>query len=224
MLPLLMMAAAFVVLSVLYARDVRRARRRRGEFFADSLSLFETYRVTQDGMHFPVLEGKYRGLPVRLEPVLDDMGRRKLPSLWLKATLLVPSRERGVLDFIVRPQGIEFYSPSHDLPKRLPIPGEWPQHAILCTDSTGRIPSLDRLTPHMRVFEDQRTKELLVTPRGVRLVYQAAQAQRAEYLVLRQAHFENARVDAALVRTLLDRTIAIAAALDVAEAQAVKAA
>ena len=62
-------------------------------------------------------------------------------------------------------------------------------------------------------------KELVITPRGVRLVYQAAQAERAEYLVLRQAHFTNNKADPALVRTLLDRAIAIAAAADAVSAQ-----
>ena len=194
--------------------NARAERRRRVELFADSLALFDTARVTQDGAHFPVLEGRYRGFPIRLEPVLDDIGVRKVPSLWLKTTLLVANPDRGVLDFLVRPQGIEVYSPSHDLERRLPIPPEWPQHAILCTDAAGRTPDLARLTPHIRAFDDPRTKELLVTPRGIRLVYQAAQARRGDYLVLRKARFADARLDPILVRGLLDRVIAIAADLD----------
>jgi hypothetical protein len=63
-------------------------------------------------------------------------------------------------------------------------------------------------------FGDPRMKELVITPKGVRLVYQAAQAERADYLVLRQARFIQDRVDAALVSSLLDRVMAIAAAAD----------
>ena len=76
------------------------------------------------------------------------------------------------------------------------------------------VPSLARLTPHMTAFDDVRTKELLVTPRGLRLVYQASQAERAEYLVLRQAKFAAIGLDVALVSNLLDRLIALAADLD----------
>jgi hypothetical protein len=210
----LITAAALVLLPAVWMWDVRRERERRAALFEDCMKLFGKCRVTQDGMHFPVLEGHYRGVPIKLEPVLDDMGVRKVPSLWLKATVLAPNSNRGVLDFIVRPQGIEFYSPSNDLPVRLSIPADWPQHALLCTDRRGTQPPLDRLTPHMSAFDDPRMKELLITPRGVRLVYQAAQAERGEYLVLRQARFAVTRIDPALVRFLLDRALAIATALD----------
>lgn len=214
MIAALLAAAAIASLCLLFKRDAERERRRRREFFADCMALFGACRVTQTGLQFPVLEGKYKGLPIRLEPLVDDAGVRKVPSLWLKTTLLVPNPRRGVLDFLVRPQGCEFYSPSHDLPKRLPIPADWPQHAVLCTEREGIAPPLERFEPHICVFDDPRMKEMLITPRGVRLVYQAAQADRGEYLVLRQARFANMRLDPALVRRLLDRVISIASDLD----------
>ncbi len=211
---LLVTLLALVALPWLYARDMRRARQRRGEFFADSTQLFDTYRVTQEGMNYPVLEAHYQGLPVRLEHVLDNMGWRKLPSLWLKASLLVPNAARGTLDFLVRPQGIEFYSPSFDFHQHLPVPEHWPRNSLLCTLPGAATPPLDRLTPHIDAFDDPKTKELVVTPRGIRLVYQAAQAERPDYLVLRQATFSNPRVDPALVSALIHRLIAIAFTLD----------
>jgi hypothetical protein len=215
---LLLVIAAFAMLFALYARDTRRERQQRAAFFGDVFGLLETYRVTQDGAQFPVLEGRYRGVPIKLEPVLDTLAWRKLPSLWLKATVLLPHPARGTLDFLVRPQGGEFYSPSGDLDAWLPVPENWPQHAVLCTGAAAIAPSLDLLTPHMTVFDDPKAKEMLITPRGVRLVYQAAQASRGEYLVLRQARFSDLSLDPALVRSLLDRAIAIAAALDGAAA------
>ncbi len=175
-------------------------------------------------MNYPVLEARYQGLPVRLEPVLDNMGWRKLPSLWLKASLLVPNPTRGTIDFLVRPQGVEFYSPSYDFHEHLQVPASWPQNALLATLPGATIPSLDRLTPYIEVFDDQKTKELVVTPHGIRLVYQAAQAKRADYLVLRQATFTEPSVDPALVQALLDRLIAIAATLDAAPAKESEAA
>jgi hypothetical protein len=209
---LLLLFTALVVLPVLYARDAVRARRQRRRFFAETLALFDRYRVSMTGQAFPVLEGRYRGHDVRLELVLDDLAWRKLPSLWLKATVFKPNPARGVLDFLMRPQGCEFYSPSGDLVHRLPIPQAWPQNAILCAEH--RDIQLTGLAPHMDMFVDPRAKELVVSPRGVRLVYQAAQAERVHYLVLRQARFENNKVDPALVRALLDRAIAIAASVD----------
>jgi hypothetical protein len=212
---LLLLLAALAVLPALFARDATRARRQRTGFFADTLGLFDRYKVALRGQAYPLLEGRYKGHDVRLEPVLDDMTWRKLPSLWLKVTVFKPNPSRGVLDFLMRPRGGEFFSPSSDMVHRLAIPESWPQNAILCADSPDI--ALDDLTPHMAIFEDTRTKELVLTPRGVRLVYQAAQGDRAQYLVLRQAHFQNNKADPMLVRTLLDRAIAIAAAVDDAQ-------
>ena len=71
------------------------------------------------------------------------------------------------------------------------------------------MPPQDRLTPHVAMFEDPRVKELLVTPRGVRIVYQIDQAERAQYMVLRQAQFAEQPLAALLAQRLLDRAIAI---------------
>jgi hypothetical protein len=214
LIPLLLLFAALVALPALYVWDATRARRQRSGFFSESLALFARYRVTLGGQAFPVLEGRYGNTDVRLELILDDMAWRKLPSLWLKATVFKPNPARGVLDFLMRPQGGEFYSPSGDMVHRVSIPKAWPQNAILCADRTEEVSSLGLLDPHMDLFDDPRAKELVTSPRGVRLVYQAAQAERAHYLVLRQARFENNKLDPVLVRSLLDRAIAIAAAAD----------
>jgi hypothetical protein len=202
--------AALVVLPLILARDSARDRRRRGDWFAPVLPLLDAYRVTQEGKGWPVLTGRYRGRDVRLEPVLDDMAWRKLPSLWLKATLLSPNSSRGTLGFLVRARGGEFYSPTAEMSHRLPLPSGWPRDALLCTDDKATAP----LDLDMSVFGDPRMKELVITPKGVRLVYQAAQGSRAEYLVLRQARFAESHADLLLVRSLLDHVLDIAASAD----------
>jgi hypothetical protein len=201
---------ALVVLPLILAHDSARDKRRRGDWFAPVLPLLEAYRVTQDGKGWPVLTGRYRGRDVRLEPVLDDMAWRKLPSLWLKATLLSPNPSRGTLGFLVRARGGEFYSPTAELQHRLPLPSGWPVDAMLCTDDPATAP----LELDMSAFDDPRMKELVITPKGVRLVYQAAQGNRADYLVLRQARFAERHADPALVRALLDHVLDIAASAD----------
>jgi hypothetical protein len=214
-----LLLAAFT-LPWLYRRDARRQRQQRAALFAQCLELFQTYRVTQQGADYPTLEGTYRGLRVRLEPILDTVAWRKIPSLWLKVTVFAPNPQAGVLDFLVRPQGAEFYSPSETLPEQLRIPQGWPQHAILCTDDRARMPAVELITPHMAVFEDPKMKELLITPKGVRLVWQIWQAERAEYLVLRQAKFSGTEMDAAPVKHLLNAAIGISATLNAGAAQA----
>ena len=63
---------------------------------------------------------------------------------------------------------------------------------------------------HVKVFEDPQMKELLVTPRGVRLVRQGAQAARAEYMVLRQSLFGPVTIPRQLLLSMLDRAVALA--------------
>lgn len=190
-------------------RGRARIKAERGGMFNDCLPLFQSYRVTQDAVYFPVLTGRYRDHEVRLEPIADHIAIRKIPSLWLLATVRGEVPFGGTLDFLVRPQNIEFYSPSSELETRLSIPESWPQHAWLRTDRREALPPLELLTPHMGFFDDPKAKELLITPRGVRLVYQANQSVRAHYMVLRQVHFEDPKLSPDLVRDLLDRAIAL---------------
>ena len=205
--------AALLVLPALYLWESDREKRRRGGWFTDALPLFDSYLVTQQGKGWPVLTGRYQGVDVRLEPVLDDMAWRKLPSLWLKATVLTPNPARGTLGLLVRARGGEFYSPTGEMTHRLPMPSGFPSDALLCSDCAETAP-WKALQSQISAFDDPHMKELVITPFGVRLVYQAAQGERAEYLVLRQARFIQGRVGAALVQSLLDRAIAIATAVD----------
>jgi len=191
----------------------RRARARqvavRSAYFDDCKSLFEDCRVVPHGTDFPVLEGRHAGYQFRLEPIVDHMAVRKLPSLWLKVTLVGDLRVPGAVDFLARPQNTEFYSPSASLPHSLRIPAGWPQHAMLRTDIDDPSLPLDLLAPHMHIFDDPKAKELLFTPRGVRIVYQASQGQRAYYMVLRQPEFGDPRLPPKLALQLLVQAIAV---------------
>lgn len=198
------------VLAYMYRRDRRRLRDSRARMYDDCAHLFDgAPRLAQDDVDFPVLEGRYRGYAVKLEPIVDYMAFRKVPSLWLLATVYCDNPSEGAFDFLVRPQNVEFWSPAWKMEISLPLPPGWPDFAIARTDGRGDPPPLDRLQPHGCMFDDPKVKELLVTPRGVRIVYQADQAERAYYMVLRQLVFEGFRLDPLLVTALLDRAIRI---------------
>ncbi len=210
---------AAATLFIVHRRDRDRTRAQRGEFFARCLHLFESYRVTQNGLAYPVMSAKYRGYAVRLEPLVDDIAWRKIPSLWLKVTVLTPNPCRGVFDFLVRPRGGEFYSPSDELPHTLRVPEDWPQDALLRTDDPEAMPAIADIAPHISHFADPQMKELLITPRGTRLVRQIWQAERAHYLVLRQAKFAGRSVESSLLASLLDAAIEVSRSVAAPEAQ-----
>lgn len=202
----LALAAVLVAgLAWLYRAERRRIGAARRALFDDCLDLVQDPTLSQDDVDFPVLTGGYRGHRVRLQLLADHVVVRKVPSLWLLATVYDELPMRSVVDLLARPQNTEFYSPAAVLDVELPLPLGWPRHATLRTDDPDGMPPLAVLNSHVGMFEDAKTKELLVSPRGVRIVYQADQAKRANYMVLRQLVFERARLDPTLVARLLDR-------------------
>ncbi|MFO0754546.1 MAG: hypothetical protein U0411_14630 [Thermodesulfovibrionales bacterium] len=203
---LVIMAA---VLVLLHRHGRQEVRRKRGAMFDACIGLFESCRLSRDGIYFPVLEGRYRGYAVRIELIADHIAVRKLPSLWLIVTLRGRVRWGGVLDFLVRPLNVEFFSPAALLDCRLPVPPGWPQDAWLRSDRPEAMPPLESVEPHIRFFEDPKAKELLVTPRGIRLVYQAKEGVRAYYTVLRQVEFAGPPLSPSLLGSLMDRAIAL---------------
>ncbi|MGH6680420.1 MAG: hypothetical protein ACREDL_16170, partial [Bradyrhizobium sp.] len=160
-------------------------------------------------LQFPMLTGSYNGFDVKLEPVLDDMTIRKLPSLWLKVSLYAPVRYSGVFDLLIRPRGNEFYSPAFELPLEIKSPAGWPADAVIRSDDPCCMPPADELAKHLNLFDDPKMKELLITSRGVRLVYQCDQAERALYSVLRQCSFSNSRLAPDLARRLIEAAISV---------------
>jgi hypothetical protein len=204
------LCAAFgFVLWLIYRRDRARKRAIRSRYFDECRALIDDCRETFENIEFPVLDGRYGGHRVRLEPVVDHMAVRKLPSLWLKVSVFGDLPVAGTIDFLVRPLNTEFFSPSAGLPFTLKIPPEWPQHALLRSDIDDNSPAIRTLHPHIGLFADPKTKELVIAPRGVRLVYQANQGERAYYMVLRQAEFGAAQLPSALARRLLDEAVAV---------------
>ncbi len=131
-----------------------------------------------------------------------------MPPLWLLVKVKAKVRGFGTLDYIVRPSNNEFYSPSWQWDGNLAIPSNWPQHANLkYQDQFIDLKLIDSLVPQM--FADVNMKELLVTPEMTRLTYMVKQAERGEYLIMRNAIYENTPISRTIVETLLKQAIAI---------------
>jgi hypothetical protein len=205
----LLIAAALAVLILYYRRDQSRRRQARGALFALSYDLFQSYRVTQERTDFPVLAGRYRDHDFQIDAIIDTLTFRKLPVLWLRVTLLRALPGIAATDILVRVQNNEFYAPANDLPFQLPVPGHWPAGAQAKTDDPDRAPPLELLERHIDFFGVVEAKEMLVTPKGVRLVRLIDQGERAEYLVLRIADFRGVRLEPVLLADMMDRCIAL---------------
>ncbi|HVJ34716.1 MAG TPA: hypothetical protein VND94_16480 [Terriglobia bacterium] len=211
---LLLVAAAIAALIAIYRRDQRRLRARRSQLFKACHELFAEIQERQDGLGYPTLTGLYRGRRFHIDAVIDHIAVRKVPSLWLRVSLLAERPHLATLDILMRPQNVEFYSPANDLPHRIEVPEGWPSEAVLHSDDPERMLSLQVVTPHLDFFRQPQAKEMLITPKGLRLVYQASQADKLHYQVLRQANFALPVLAPALLRDLMDRLIALDLAID----------
>jgi hypothetical protein len=195
--------AAVAVLARLQLTHVRRERRERDRLFDDVVHLLDASRVHREGLAFPVLTGTYHSHPVTLEPVVDTLALRKLPALWLFVT---QHRELDVgapLDILTRPSGTEYFSPNAGFAHELAPPDGFPSHV--------RIASPDPVAPAPRALEHlgplacaPRTKEILLTAGGVRVVRRLAEGAQAPYRTARNADFGPLRIRSDGMRELLD--------------------
>ncbi|MGE4248576.1 MAG: hypothetical protein AB7F09_04255 [Parvibaculaceae bacterium] len=193
---------------------LRQAARKRAAapetFFAKVKPLIENARYEGEGaVGYPQLVGRYSGLPVRLQPVIDTLAVRKLPSLWLLATIPDPLPITATFDLMMRPAGPTTFSNFDHLPATLDSLPDLPLYAVVRTDDPDHVLPHHVVAPHLAIFSAPWAKELLITPKGLRIVWQVAEADRARYGVFRQAEFGEVELDPELVRNLLDRLIAL---------------
>jgi hypothetical protein len=205
------------LLGWLFWRDQRRASAWRSRLLDPAAPLIDGCQRRLDALGFPVLRGRFAGHEVEAGLIADTVAVRRLPSLWLAVTLKTPLPGLCTIDVLARARNTEFYSPAEDLPQRLTPPPDWPQHVQIKSDAAGA--DLDLITREaVEFFAQPHAKELLVTPRGVRLVYQLDQGRRGDYLMLRAARFDTNGVQPELARQLMARAATLHASVSRASA------
>ena len=154
------------------------------------------------------LTGHYRGHVFQIQTVIDVLVTRKLPSLWLMVTLPEPQPVEATFDLMMRPAGPSTFSNFDFLDHVVATPSNFPTHAMIRTDDPLKLPAIEKILPHLNLFFGPKGKELLVSPKGLRIVVQAAEADRARYGVLREANFGavviNADLTVSCLNTLID--------------------
>ena len=196
-----------------YQRDTKYKILARGTVFDNCVTLLQQAQISVDKAHLPVLYGNYSGYKISLNIVEDTLGWRKLPPLWLLVKVAVNKSIQGSLDLIVRPANNEFYSPSWQWDGNLTIPNNWPQHAIIkYLHKPIDISLLEHIIPTL--FSDLKMKELLIMPEFVRLTYMVKQANRGEYLIMRNAVYNDAPIARDTVENLIKQAVAIGQALE----------
>jgi hypothetical protein len=209
---------AAIVAAGMILRHVR-GRQRADDMAAEAVFveivplLADAKRMPGESVGSQKLTGTYRGEVFQFTTVVDTLAVRKLPSLWLLVTLPKPQPRPSTIDLMMRPAGPATFSHFDFLPVGLATPQGFPEHAVIRSDIAGSTVPVDAMTGALSLFHGGPGKELLISPKGLRMVVQLGQADRLRYGVFREARFETAIVDAALASTIMNTLLDLDAAL-----------
>jgi hypothetical protein len=188
------LGVALLVLVWMLRRHSRDLRQERAVLFDDCLSQFSDCNLSQSGTRYPQLRAQWscgtHTYPVSLRAIPDTLQTRRLPPLWLIIDVRCALDLQGTLDVLVRPTGVEVFSPSRDLPQRHELPAHWPQNSLLKSslpDAPEVLALIDQAA--CGLLADPYSKCLTLRPDGLRYVLQIAQSSQAHYMVLRNAYF-----------------------------------
>jgi hypothetical protein len=216
------MALAVVAHIAWLARASRdRAKAALAADFANVRSVIADADDISDGTAGVVTwAGTWNGQRVQVRTIVDTLATRKLPTRWLSVSITEPVAAPGVFDMMMRPNSATTFSNFDHLPHMLPKVLGFPAEAVLRTDRKGVAFPQDLIAAHTGIFAENRAKELLITPKGVRIVWLLAEAERARYGVFRQAAFSDAGIDPAVIERLLEAASGLREAINRRERQA----
>ncbi|MDZ4093594.1 MAG: hypothetical protein U1D35_01630 [Paracoccaceae bacterium] len=201
-LVLVLGAALAVFTQASYRAAGRRATLRAGYLDACQ-SLFRGGLKAVAPTGFPRLSGQVQGLTFDLQVVPDTLTFRKLPALWLLVTLPEKLPLRATFDLMIRPTGVEPFSHFQTLPDQISAPQGFPEDCVIRTDDPAALPPEALLRRHLGLFADLRVKELVISPKGLRLVWLAQEADRTRYLIFRDAEMGQVPLTPETLRPLM---------------------
>lgn len=210
---LIAVAAALFMCLVRLAHRTHGAARARARsrlaYFDRCASLLTRCRSGRSATGFPRIEGQYRGHRCDLQAVPDTLTFRKLPALWVLVTIPDPVPVRATLDLMIRATGLEPFSAFGRLPHEITVPAGFPEDCSLRTDEPGSLFSAEVLRPHLELFKDAGIKELVISPKGLRVVFLAEEADRSRYLIFRDAEMGRTPLASHRVEHILERLLMI---------------
>ena len=206
-------AVALAVAYFLIKRTMAKAERQRqipNHLFMEVAALFTDPEIKAgESLGSHVLNGIYNDHHFEIKTITDTLNTRKLPSLWLMITLKSAMPIKHTLDMMLRPAGPSTFSNFDFLPVIIQVPSGFPEQAVLHSDEDRSPFDLNLLKPLLSFFNNPRAKEFLATPNGLRFVTQLGEAERARYLVAREARFESTTIDATETKHALELLLAL---------------
>jgi hypothetical protein len=201
-------SAAILVLVALQTTHSRKVGRERRAVLGCVEALFDEVTVTQDGIGYPSLRGRWNGHSVKLDLVVDSVAMRQLPTLWMLVTVLRPLPVRTPIDITLRPRSSDIVSAGIGFAYEHAVPPGWPPD-VRVTSSGPALPPLEALDAFVELLQQPTTKGLFIAPGGVRIVHELARGAIGQYRVVRRPKFAFA-VEPERVTALLQAADAVA--------------
>lgn len=198
--------AGIITLTVLNRREYLRLRADRQDLLDACIGVLTSGEIQHGGDHFPRLVGTHAGRHFRAELIPDTMTIRRLPQLWLSMTIM--DARPGIAEFgiLVRPSGSEFYSLTNTFDRRLDVPASLPEEVLIRGNSAQAQFLVNALADDLAsILVDGKIKEIAVTRKGLRMVWQAGEGRRGEHLLLRQCVFDDARLEPETLASLISQ-------------------
>lgn len=181
----------------------------RASYFRAVEPLFTKVTTRVEPTGFARMTAHFDGTAFDLQAIPDSLTFRKLPALWVMLTLPAPMPVKATLDIMARPAGNEPFSHFANLSQSLPCPSSLPEGTGLRSDDATGVPPLELIAPHLAVFADPKVKELVISPKGLRLVILADEAERGRFLIFRDAEVGTAPLSAERLTPLISTLLAL---------------
>jgi hypothetical protein len=206
--PALIALAGILAVTVLALQAHAAQRNTRRTLLNDCAGLLDQSVIQHGGDDYPRLDGTHKLIP-------DSMTIRRLPQLWLSITKVETRKDIPEFGVLVRPAGTEFYALTPNMARRLDSPQGWPEEVMVRGSGPASQNLLANTSPVIgRILTDGKVKEIAVTASGSRIIWQASEGRRGEYLLLRQATFDDASVSPSDFRQRLTELDDLSSAID----------
>lgn len=205
----LALAALGVWLGFRLIRDSRSRTQARASYFSQVKPLFDGGETRIQPTGFPRMTGRRAGLAFDLQLIPDTLTFRKLPALWVLVTLPEALPLEATLDLMARPSGNEPFTRFATLPQSLPTPPDLPTEVAIRSDDATRSAASGLIARHADLFTDPNVKELVLSPKGLRIVILAEEADRGRFLIFREAEMGRSPLPPSRLEPLLDRLAAL---------------
>lgn len=209
--PFLLAAMACIIIW-LVVENLRESRKRvaaRGAYFSAVTPLFDSVSTRTEPTGFPRLTGRRDTHSFDLQAVPDSLIFRKLPALWVLVTLPEAMPVKATLDIMTRATGHESFSNYPTLPHSLPCPAFLPEGTGVRSDNAAAAPPEHVLASHAALLADPLLKELVISPKGLRIVILGEEAERGRYLLFRDSEVGRAPLSQERLVPILNALLAL---------------